>query len=193
MKWAGRLCYCRCVSNLLTTGRETSTTAFLTGNRNDHWPHLINYQDNYADSKFTQSALTAPSAKHGICKCPKHVSWCRFCLIGQAPVSDGDILRLACQNHTSWDQCPVSGRWTSFNMTRVGARGHELPWVCSRTEHCVSTSYQSSQSHPILAKYNLREHACKISWLLTASDVQKIIFIKMTYRWHIPWRSKWQS
>lgn len=59
------------------------------------------------------------SKKHWICKCAKDVRRCRFCLIGQAPVCDGDALRLACQNHASWDQCPVSGRWTSFNMTRV--------------------------------------------------------------------------
>lgn len=40
--------------------QKTSTTAFLTGNRNDRWPHMINYQDNYAVNNFTQSALTAP-------------------------------------------------------------------------------------------------------------------------------------
>lgn len=71
ISWSGNVGYARCVSSLLTTGRETSTTtAFLTGYRNDHWPHMINYQDNYADNNFTQSALT-PSARHGICKSAK--------------------------------------------------------------------------------------------------------------------------
>lgn len=120
------------------------------------------YRENYADNNSTQSVLTAPWGTEYV-NTPRDVRLCRFCLIGQATslwwrcvevgLSESHIMR-SMSHFRSIDkfQHDTSGK---------RARGHELPWGFSQTEHrlCGDPLHvEPVTSHLGLSMfYNLRE------------------------------------